>query len=136
MEEAFISDSSDAFNMILSSGNRHKYASLIARQYTLNSRLGSSSTLEMLTNLMLDLPKPKLGLLFKKIMMLIPSQIFPGTPLFHTINKQWMSENVITFTFLPENDSEARTIVAGLNLFLRYMADPCYILHTHVHYGG
>jgi hypothetical protein len=106
------------FNTILSSGNRQKYASLIARQSALNSRLGTCTTWEMSTNLMLDRQEPKSGFSFRQLMMAIPSQVFLGTPLFHSIDKQWRSENGVTFTFLPENDADARNIVAGLLLFL------------------
>jgi hypothetical protein len=77
------------FNTILSSSNRQKYASLIARQSALNSRLGSCTTWEMSTNLMLDRCEPKSGFSFRQLMMAIPSQVFPGTPLFHSIDKQW-----------------------------------------------
>jgi hypothetical protein len=59
--------------------------------------------------------------------MAIPSLEFPGTPLFHTIDKQWHSDNVITFGFLPENESDARTLVAGLIPFLRDTADKWYL---------
>jgi hypothetical protein len=59
--------------------------------------------------------------------MSIPSQVFPGTPLFHTIDRLWRSENGVTFTFLPENDSDARTIVAGLIPFLQHTADLWYM---------
>ncbi len=115
------------FKTILSSGNKHKYASLIARQAALNSRLGSCTTWEFATNLMLDHPEPKTGRSFRDIMMAVLSQVFPGTPLFHTIDRQWRSENGVTFTFLPENDSEARSIIAGLIPFLRYTSDPWYM---------
>ncbi len=115
------------FNTILSSGNRQKYASLITRQSALNSRLGTSSFWEMSTNLLLDKPEPKTGFTFRQLMLSIPSQVFPGTPLFHTIDKQWRSENVVVFTFLPENDSDARTIVAGLIPFLKDTADPWFL---------
>jgi hypothetical protein len=78
----------------------------------------------MSTNLLLDKPGPKSGISFHQLMMSIPSQVFPGTPLFHTIDKQWRSENIVVFTFLPENDSDARTIVAGLIPYLKDTADP------------
>jgi hypothetical protein len=77
------------FNTILSTSNKHKYASLIARQSALNSRLGSSTTWELSTNLMIDRPEPKSGISFRQLMMSIPSQVFPGTPLFHSIDRQW-----------------------------------------------
>ena len=115
------------FNTILSAGNRQKYASLIARQAALNSRLGTGTTWEFSTNLMIDRPEPTTGHSFRQLMMSIPSLVFPGTPLFHTIDRQWRSENGVTFTFLPENDSEARSIIAGLIPFLRHTANPWYM---------
>ncbi len=115
------------FNTILSQGNKQKYASLIARQSALNARLGTSSTWEMSTNFLIDRPEPKTGISLRQLLMSIPSQIFPGTPLFHTIDRLWQSENVVSFTFLPENDSEARTIVAGLIPFLKDTASPWYL---------
>jgi hypothetical protein len=115
------------FNTILSSGNRQKYASLIARQSAINSRLGSGTTWEFSTNLMIDRPEPSSGLSLRQILMAIPSQVFPHTPLFHTIDKQWRSENGVTFTFLPENESDARSLIAGFIPFLRHTADPWYM---------
>ena len=50
------------FNTILSAGNRQKYASLIARQAALNSRLGTGTTWEFSTDLMIDHPEPTTGL--------------------------------------------------------------------------
>jgi hypothetical protein len=43
------------------------------------------------------------------------------------MDRQWRSENGVTFTFLPENDSEARSIVAGLIPYLRYTVDPWFM---------
>jgi hypothetical protein len=65
------------FNTILSQGNKQKYASLIARQSALNARLGTSSTWEMSTNLLIDRPEPKTGISLRQLLMSIPSQIFP-----------------------------------------------------------
>jgi hypothetical protein len=115
------------FNTILSAGNRQKYASLIARQAALNARLGSGTTWEFSTNLMIDRPDPSTGLSLRQILMTIPSQVFSNTPLFHTIDKQWRLENGVTFTFLPENESDARSVIAGLIPYLRHTADPWYM---------
>ncbi len=115
------------FNTILSSGNRQKYASLITQQLALNARIGTCTTYEMSTNLLLDKPEPKTGVSFRQIMLAIPSQVFPGTPLFHSIDKKWRTENEVIFTFLPENDADARNVVAGLIPFLNSTADPWYL---------
>ena len=81
----------------------------------------------MSTNLLLDKPEPKTGVSFRQVMLAIPSQVFPGTPLFHSIDKKWRSENEVIFTFLPENDADARNVVAGLIPFLNSTADPWYL---------
>jgi hypothetical protein len=115
------------FNTILSAGNRQKYASLIARQAALNARLDSGTTWEFSTNLMIDRPEPSTGLSLRQILMALPSQVFLDTPLFHTIDKQWCSENGVTFTFLPENELDARSVIAGLIPYLHHTADPWYM---------
>jgi hypothetical protein len=81
------------FNTILSQGNKQKYTSLIARQSVLNSRMGTSSTWEMLTNLLIDRPEPKTGIFLRQLLMSIPSQTFPGTPLccfLHFSPREWL----------------------------------------------
>ncbi len=115
------------FSSILSSTNKIKYGSLVARQAALSARLGTSNSWEMSTNLILDCPEPKSGLTLRQQLMAIPLLEFPGTPLFHTIDKQWRSDNVVTFGFLPENEADARTLVAGLIPFLRDTADQWYL---------
>lgn len=115
------------FNTILSSGNRQKYASLIICQSALNARIGSCSTWEMPTDLLLDKLEPSSGVTFWQLMLAIPSQVFPGTLLLHSVDKLWRSENGIVFTFLPENDSDARNIVAGLVPFLKDTADSWFL---------
>ncbi len=78
-------------------------------------------------NLMIDHLEPLTGLSLHRILMAIPFQVFSDTPLFHTIGKQWRSEDGVTFTFFPENESDARSIIAGLILFRHYTADPWYL---------
>jgi hypothetical protein len=114
------------FITILSSANKIKYGSLVARQSALNARLGTSFYDEMSTNLTLDQPEPKSGISLRQLLMSITAVEFPGTPLFHTIDKQWRSENALTFSFLPENESDARSMVAGIIPFLRDTADNWY----------
>jgi hypothetical protein len=48
--------------------------------------------------------------------MSIPSSVFSGVPVLNTIDKQWQSENVVTFIFLPENEAEGKMFVAWLIL--------------------
>ncbi len=115
------------FITILSPANKIKYGSLVARQAALSSRLGTSQYGEMSTNLTLDRPEPKTGISLRTLLMTIPSTEFPGTPLFHTIDKQWRSDNAVIFSFLPENKSDARSMVAGIVPFLRDTADKWYL---------
>jgi hypothetical protein len=75
------------FQSIISYSHKSKFASLVAHKAALLSGLGTSNTLELPTNLILDLSEPKTGYKLWKLLMSIPSQAFPGTPLFHTINK-------------------------------------------------
>lgn len=115
------------FQSIISFSHKSKFASLVARQAALSSRLGTSKTWELTTNLILDHPEPKTGFTLKQLLMSIPSQAFPGTPLFHTIDRIWRSENGIVLGFLPENEANARSFVAGMIPYLRAMADPWFL---------
>jgi hypothetical protein len=72
----------------------------------------------MSMNLLLD-KKSSSGKSFHDLMMDITPENCHTTPLFHTIDKQWRSDNVVMFTFRPEYESEARTIVAGLIPYFR-----------------
>jgi hypothetical protein len=89
--------------------------------------MGVGTTWEFTTNLLLDRPEPKSGISLRQRLMDIPSQIGLDKPLFHAINKQWRSENVVNFCFLPENETDARTTIAGLIPFLRDSYDPWYL---------
>jgi hypothetical protein len=55
--------------------------------------------------------------------MSIPTSVFWEGPVFHTIVKQWQSEDVVTFTFLPENEADGWMYIAGLIPYLRVSAD-------------
>jgi len=106
------------FSSVLSMINRMKFASCLARHVALSAGLGTCTTWEMSTNLMLDKIDPISRRSFRELMMSITPEN-SSIPLFHTIDKQWWSENVVTFTFQPEHKTEARLIVAGLIPFLR-----------------
>ena len=114
------------FNTILSRDNKVKFATLVARQEALNRRLAHSTTWEFATNLLLDKPSPSSGLSIRQILMKIPSTTHEGASVFHTIDKSWRDENGVTFTFVPENESEGRMYVAGLIPYLRSI-DPWYL---------
>jgi hypothetical protein len=102
------------FNTILSSSNRSKYASLIARQSSLLACLGVGSTWEFSTNLVLDRPHPVSQITLRQHLMDIKSMAFPGKPLFHCLDRQWRSETGVSFCFCPENEADARSVIAGL----------------------
>jgi hypothetical protein len=57
----------------------------------------------------------------------IKTSSFPGTPLFHTINKGWETDNDVHFTFIPENEAEGRMFITDLVPFIRDTADPWYL---------
>jgi len=43
----------------------------------------------------------------------------PGTPLFHTIDRQFKSDAIVNFQFHPDHASEAHNLIAGLVPFLK-----------------
>ncbi len=55
----------------------------------------------------------------REAIMDIPSSEFPGKPVFHSVDPAWGSENGVNFTFIPENEAEARMYIAGLEPYLR-----------------
>jgi len=104
-------------------GNRSKYAMWIARQAALSSQIGISTTWELSTNLILDKLHPNKGISLRQLLMSIPFQVFLQWPLFHFLNRQWRSEKGVSFGFTPENEPDARTIIAGLIPYLRDTAE-------------
>jgi hypothetical protein len=115
------------YNAILSCTHKGKFAALIARQAALSSRLCSGSTWELSTNLILDHPEPSTRTTLRKIIMDVHSQILPDTPLFHLVDRLWRSTNSISFSFLPENQSDARAFIAGLVPFIRETSHPWFM---------
>jgi hypothetical protein len=57
----------------------------------------------------------------------LPSSVFPKTPLFLLVDRKWRSSNAITFTFLPENETEARSVIAGLIPFFKATYSPWFL---------
>ena len=99
------------YNTILSMANKGKYATLITCQAALPAYIGVDLTWEFTTNILPDRPKPKMKKSLRQILMGIQFQTCPGKPLFHTIDKPWNSENVLIFSCLPENETDARTLL-------------------------
>ncbi len=107
------------FNTILFQLNRSKYASLFSRQAALVSCLGVGTTWDLTTNLIIDRPHPVTRISLHNLLMDIPSTIFPDKPLFHCIDRLWQSETGLMFCFCPENETDARSVIAGLVPLLR-----------------
>jgi len=59
--------------------------------------------------------------LLKEVFMRIQSSRFPGKPVVHTVDPAWGSDNGVTFTFIPENEAEARMCIAGVVPYIRDM---------------
>ncbi len=47
--------------------------------------------------------------------------------MFHSIDHQWRSENIIMFTVLPDNELDGRMYIAGLIPFLRAFPDSWFL---------
>jgi hypothetical protein len=116
------------FQTILSYSHKTKYAALVAKQAALSARICSGSTWELAANLTIDRSDPSSGKSLRQILLSIPSQVFPSTPLFHTVDRTWRSTNGVTFTFHPENEADARSYIAGLILFLKDSANNQWFL--------
>jgi hypothetical protein len=106
-------------NSVTSIANKTKFASCIARQAALNAGLASANTREISTNLLLDRKDPSTNKSFREVLMAITPEKKSGTTLFHTIDKQFKSDNIVNFEFHPENASEAHNLIAGLVPFLK-----------------
>jgi hypothetical protein len=117
------------YNSILAASNKSKFASCLARQAALSSGIPTGTTWEMLTNLFLDKMDPVTGYTFRDVIMSISPTDDQAIFLFHSVDKQWRSDNVVTFTFRPKHEAEARSIIAGLVPFLR---DEGYTYFLHM----
>ncbi len=107
------------FSTILARDNKIKFATLVARQEALNRRLAYTTTWEFASNLLIDKPHPVSGVTFRQLILQIHSSKYPGVSVFHTVDRSWRDENGVTFTFVPEHDSDGRMYVAGLLPYLR-----------------
>jgi hypothetical protein len=104
---------------IFAQENKVKVGTLVTRQLALSERHAQATTLEFSTNLLLDKPCPSSGLSLREVLMSIKSTKYPSCSLFHSIDKSWRVSKGVTFTFVPENESDGRMYVAGLIPFLR-----------------
>jgi len=107
------------YRSMITFGQKTKFASLVARQAASSARICTGSTCRLTANLVLDRHEPQQGLTLRQILLNIPSKTFQNKPLFHTVDRSWRSQTGITFTFLPENEEDARSFIAGLIPFLK-----------------
>jgi len=128
------------FQSIISFNCKTKYSSLVALQAALSEMLCTSSTWELSVNLILDKPEPTTGFTLHQLILSIPSQIMSTKPLFHSVDRTWRSSNGITLSFLPENEADARSHVAGLipfikashsHWFLKFFSEEAQLQHLH-----
>jgi hypothetical protein len=115
------------FQSVISADDKAKYGAVVARQAAFLSRLATGTSWEFATNLTLDRVHPSTGTTLRGILMSIDSLVYKGKPVFHSIDRTWRSDSQITFTFLPENESDARMYIAGLVPFLRDTQDKWYL---------
>jgi len=59
----------------------------------------------------------------------VRSQTFPHTPLFHSVDILGHSTNGISFSFLPENESDTRAFIVGLVPYIQETANPWFMRH-------
>jgi hypothetical protein len=104
---------------IFAQENKVKVGTLVARLLALSERHAQATTMEFSTNLLLDKPCPSTGFSLREVLMSIRSSKYPSCSLFHSIDKSWRDSKGVTFTFVPENESDGRMYVAGLIPYLR-----------------
>jgi hypothetical protein len=51
--------------------------------------------------------------------MQISSSKYPGKPVFHSVDPAWGIDNGVAFTFIQENEAEARMFIAGLVCYIQ-----------------
>jgi hypothetical protein len=116
------------YQTVISASDKGKYGAVVARQSAFFlSRLSAGTSFEFASNLSLDRPHPSSGTTLRQLLMDIKSTVYPEFPLFHSIDRARGSDSNITFTFLPENNSDARMYIAGLVPYLRDTQDPWFL---------
>ncbi len=115
------------YQSVISAADKGKYGAVVARQSTFLSRLATGTTSEFASNLILDRPHPVLRTTLRQVLMEIKSAAYPDFPVFHSVDRTWRSDSSITFTFLPENESDARMYIAGLVPYLRDTQDSWFL---------
>jgi hypothetical protein len=104
-----------------------KHPTLVSRQLAINHRIGTGTTGEMASYLALDKKNPSTGKSLRQKLIEIPSSTHEEVPVFHSMDRQQCSENVIVFTFFPDNKSDARMYIAGLIPYPRSSNDSRFL---------
>jgi hypothetical protein len=104
---------------IISQHSKEKFGQVIAKQEAFTAHLATGTSWEYSQNLLLDFVPKNVTKSLCKVIMNIMSSKFPGKPVFHSVDPTWGSDNGVTFTFIPENESEARMYIAGLVPYIR-----------------
>jgi hypothetical protein len=115
------------FQSVISEDSKTKYGRVVARQAAFTSKLASATTREFSNNLLLDHKNKDSGLSLRTVLMNIQSSKYPGSSVFHSIDKTWGSDNGVTFTFIPENELEGQMYMTGMIPYLRDAVGEWYL---------
>jgi len=99
---------------IISQHSKEKFGLVIAKQEVFSANLATGTSWEFSQNLLLDFKPRDAHHSLREIIMSIQSSKFPGKPIFHSVDPAWGSDNGVIFTFMLENEAEARIHIAGL----------------------
>jgi hypothetical protein len=103
---------------IFAQENKVKVGTLVARQLALSEWHAQATTSEFSTNLLLDKPCPSTGLSLREVLMDIKIFQVPFLFLISFHRQVLTSLQGVTFTFVPENESDGCMYVAGLIPYL------------------
>lgn len=109
---------------IISQHSKEKFGLVIAKQEAFTAHLLTGTSWEFSQNLLLDFKPNNATISLRQVIMGIMSSKFPGKPVFHSVDPAWGSDNGVTFTFIPENEAEARMYIAGLVPYIRDTIGP------------
>ncbi len=115
------------YQSVISEESKTKYGRVVARQAAFTSKLALATTREFSNNLLLDHKNKDSGLSLRTVLMNIKSSKYPGSSVFHSIDKTWGSDNGVTFTFIPENESEGQMYMTGMIPYLRDAVGEWYL---------
>ena len=115
------------FQSVISEESKTKYGRVVARQAAFTSKLASATTREFSNNLLLDHKNNDSGLSLRTVLMNIKSSKYPESSVFHSIDKTYGSDNGVTFTFIPENESEGQMYMTGMIPYLRDAVGEWYL---------